>query len=306
MPLVFLNGASPDYTGFTFTDGAVLLNTIRDTLVSAGWTMLTETAGSTVYLQGTSVTNSHPCYMQFSVKTNGGKTNGRYLVIRGWQTYNAPTTFTTASPDDTLRLEFIQTGTNRLWLTADQEAGAVCIFASDGTSGGMHFGFLDRISQTDQWAWMVGFIHARGYEWAYVAKSGFNSTNWRLLVSDYNVGTNYSDYLMSLPVSTFDLTMRGKPRDHYNDTTNTNAFRSAPNGRLNYDGKAVVDPYYYLEGRGSTTAYAILSALYFRGLVKFAYCGLASQNACLFCTDPTTNYRILSVGGLQWQGMRIL
>jgi hypothetical protein len=92
----------------------------------------------------------------------------------------------------------------------------------------------------------------------------------------------------------------------YGDTRN--AFFNPWQGRLNYNGQAIIDPYCYMEGRGSMAAYTVGSylPLYYRGYVKNAYCGVASLPAAAQLVDAATGYRILSVGGAWWQGMRIL
>jgi hypothetical protein len=306
MALVFLNGGEPNYTGATFMDSTTLLNLIRDTLVSAGWTSLVENPGVSIYLQGTSIDNSYPCYIQFYTATNTGVTNGRYLYIRGWQTYTAPSTFTTASPDVTLFLQYIEGSSNRLWITADQESGCMCIFDATGISRSFHFGFLQRIELTDPWAWMIGYIHSMGYQYCYVAKSKINNTNWRKLSDDYYNYPGTNDNYQVMPFSTYDLLARGKPYNQYQDGNTSNAFRYAHQGRANYNGQAVIDPYYYIEGRGNSAGWSTTAAFYFRGLVKFTYCGVASFDSGAWCIEPDTGYRIMSTGSTNWQGMRIL
>lgn len=306
MPLTFLNGGEPDYTGATFLDGTTLLGLIRDTLVAAGWTLLVEDPGVTIYLQGNSLQNNHSCYVQFYTAVNTNVTNGRYLYMRGWQTYTAPNVFVTASPDTALQVQYVEGGSNRLWITADEEAGCLCIYDSTGVSRSYHFGFLQRVDPTDPWAWMLGYIYSQGYEYAYVAKSKVNGTNWRKLADDYYNYTNYSDDYQVIPYSTYDLLSRGKPYRSYTNSNAVNAFRYAYQGRVNYNGQAVIDPYYYIEGRGSNSSWSSTATPYFRGLVKFTYCGLASFNAGDWCIEPDTGNRVMSTGPTNWQGMRIL
>lgn len=303
MALTFVNGGAPDYLGFTFSTTNALLDAITINMINAGWAFVSEVIGSNVVLEGTSLEDpTHKCYIQFTVKVNSGKTNGRYLVIRGWHTVNP---LVTASADDVVRLEFMETGTNRLWLALDQDAGGICIYASDGSSSGAHYGFLQRLDPTDQWAWYVGYITSDAYPYVYAAKSKHNGTNWRRLADDYYYFNQWSNRYQVIPYSTFDMTMWGQPYNHYTDANGVNAFREAYLGRLNYDGKALLQPYYYIEGRGANNNYGYRSQLYYRGHVKFAYTGLAAAAAADWFVDTNTTYRIMSVGGSQWQGMRI-
>ncbi len=317
MPVTFLNGSAPSYLGQTFTTATELIDLIESTLVTAGWTTVNKVSGTSLFIRGVT-TNSHNCWVDFVI--SGSNT----LTIRGW----LEAAKTNGSPDAIHTATFTAGSTNRLWITADQDAGCLCLFNASGACVGYHFGFLDRVDNTDANAWMIGRLHASGIVYAYVARSRINNTIWRRLGLDFHMGT--SDPIggvvpptnpgghFGVPINTFDFVKRLMVTSNfvntlYTETSSYNAGYLAYNGGLNYDGNVICDRYGYLEGRGSTTAYGSAgnNTLYFRGFAKFAYCGVASLAAAAQAINPITpegnslTYRILSVGGTQWQGMRI-
>jgi hypothetical protein len=307
MALTFLSGSAPDYSGYIFTSTSDLINTIESTLQTAGWATVEKAAdGLTLLVKGVTSVGSHECFIEFSIYPNASVTNGYYISLRGFH----DALRSNGSPANTLRWSFIDGTPNRLWITADNDSGAISILNSSNGQGGAHFGFLHRIDTTDPWAWMVGYIHSLGYQYAYVAKAKYNSVNWRLLSDDYNQYTNLADGSYPvLPYSTFDFLQRGGwVNSHYYYATGSKiVFYNKAYGRLNYTGTPIIDPYFYHEGRGSTTNYNPGSYLpsYFRGYVKHAYCGVASLATAAQVVDNQGN-RILSVGTTYWQGMRIL
>jgi hypothetical protein len=303
MPLTFINGGGPAYRGDIFTTGAELIDKLDTYLTTAGWTEITKVSGTSLLMQGNS-TNGHTCFVQFVIKVNSGLTNGRYLVVRGFHAQD----LITGSPDNYHQFTFRESGINRLWLTADEDSGCLCIWGSTASCAGMHFGFLDRIEPTDQWAWMVGWIYSLGILYAFAAKSKHDGTNWRNIkaVYDYTASDDPWSRYSVLPTSCFDAVARGKPYISYSDGTNLNAFYYPNEGKNNYTGNPLIDRYHYLEGRASTTDYAAAqTTLYFRGYVKYAYCGVSQHAATRITTNPFNNEVILSVGGANWQGMRI-
>lgn len=302
MPTIYLNGGSPNYTGAIFTNANELLALIKQTLESAGWLTITYVPGVNLFAKGTTLVNAHNCWVEFAISATT-------LTIRGW----LEEAKTNGSPDAIHTHLFTPNSDNRLWLTADEDSGCICIFSdSTGESAGTHFGFLQRIDNVDLWAWMIGRTRVDGLEWAYVAKAKINDVNWRLLSLDYLNAAGYNNLLQNLPLSTFDLVCRGKPggsvasNANYQGLANTNPFYLAHQGRRNYNNKPLVDPFCYLEGRGATTSYSNSSPLFCRGFVKHAFCGVASETAVSQILDPLTNNRILATGGTLWQGMRIL
>lgn len=305
MANIFLNGGSPNYTGFEFSNATQLIDQIETTLVAAGWVTDAKVSGVSLFIRGETLIGSYPCYVDFIVS---GTSPTLTLTMRGW----LEQTKVTGSPDAIHTTTFSVGGTNRMWLSACEDAGAMVIFNSNGACVAHHFGFPERVDTGDPWAWMVGRIHAFGYLFCYSAKSAFNGTNWRQLSLDY---VGYSESPLSvntaLPVSTFDATMRGQFNNTagITSTVAANPFYLAGNGKLNYNGKAKVTPdYEYAEGKGNFNAYgsANVLPLFFRGYIKFAACGLASLVAASQTIDPVSGNRYISGGGSRWQGMRIL
>jgi hypothetical protein len=302
MPTIYLNGGSPNYTGAIFTNANELLALIKQTLEDAGWVTVAYDAGVNLFVKGTTLVNAHNCWVEFAISDTT-------LIIRGW----LEEAKTNGSPNSIHTHVFTPTGTNRLWLTADEDSGCICIFDdSTGVSTGTHFGFLQRIDFTDPWAWMIGQLRSDGLNFAYSAKSGHNGTNWKKLSDDFYFSTNFASDGQCIPVSTFDLLAQGKPGssssagNYSTQTSGQNAFLNPLAGRLSPNNQAIIAPYYYLEGRGSPSGYGNNESLFFRGYVKYAKTGLASLLPASQVLDPFTGDRILSTGASSWQGMRIL
>lgn len=281
MPLTFLNGGAPNYSGQVVSTAIDLIDRIDQTLTSAGWVSIEKTQGSKTFLRGTSLTNNHNCWVEFSIDSS-------YLHVRGWLEASRTNPTSMASP----LTQTISQGTfcrislnteNRLWITANQDAGCICIIPNSAPSYGVHFGFLDRIDPTDQWAWMVGNIGLPSNQsvgFAYSAKSKYDSTNWRAITTDMSVSRQWGAY----------------------DAT----WAEDLTGRRNFDGSCLIRPYYWLEGRVSTSPVATPpNNPHFRGNVQYAYTGMASTSAGTFGTDPVSGFRFMSVGDTGIQAMRI-
>lgn len=280
MPLTFLNGGAPNYSGSVVSTATALIDQIDDTLKAAGWDSIEKVTGVKTFLRGTSLTNNHNCWIEISVDIS-------YLHVRGWLESSRTNPSSMASPLSTS----IGTGTfcrvslnteNRLWITANQDAGCICIIPNSAASYGIHFGFLDRIDATDQWAWMIGNIGLPGGASgnAYSAKSKYDSTNWRAITTDMPVSRQLGAY----------------------DAT----WADDSVGRRNYDGSCLIRPYYWLEGRTSTSPVITPpNNPHFRGNVQYAYTGMASTSAGTFGTDPVSGFRFMSVGDSGMQAMRI-
>lgn len=306
MGLIFLNGTSPDYSGLYFTSIEQLINAIENTLQTAGWAVIDKPVdGLSLFMKGITTEGGHECYVEFKVTENSSVSNGYYLDQRGFSDEGK----SAGSPADVLRHTFVVGSANRLWLTADNDSGALAILDANNTMRGAHFGFLNRIDTTDDGAWMIGWIHSLGYQYAYVAKTRHNGTAWRRLSDDYRNYTNTSDgQSPALPFSTFDFLQRGGwNHNYYTWASSRNPWYNAAHGRLNYTGSPIIDPYCYHEGRGSNSNYPVGSYApsYFRGYVKHVYCGVASLDSGAQVVDRD-GYRILSTGTSHWQGMRIL
>ena len=109
MPTVYLNGGAPNYTGFVFNNTTTLLTTIKDTLVSAGWTVTTDSivATSTLLMRGSQLTEY--CWAKFTI-TTGTLPDSFLLQVQGDLLGNNAT----LSP--ILTLEYYTGVNNQLWL----------------------------------------------------------------------------------------------------------------------------------------------------------------------------------------------
>jgi hypothetical protein len=301
MPTIYLNGGSPNYTGAIVTNATDLLALIKLTLEDAGWVTITYDPGVNLFARGTALINAHSCWVEFAV-------SGTTLTLRGWLEEEK----TNGSPDAIHTHSFVDGGENRLWLTADEESGVLCIFDSNGQCAGTHFGFLNRVDKGDPWAWMIGRVRSDGLNFAYSAKAKNNDANWALLGDAFYASSQFNVVSQTIPLTTFDLVCRGKPGGtsssltHYSGSNASNAFYQAHEGRKNYNGQAFIDPYCYMEGLSSSSSYSGSPSLYLRGFVKHCFCGVASEPAAGQSIDPITGNRILSTGGTRWQGMRVL
>jgi hypothetical protein len=305
MPQTFLNGVSPDYTGFQFTTAIALINQLETTLVAAGWTSLEKTAGVSLFVRGITAVNGHNCWIEFLVS---GTSPNLTLTMRGW----LEPTKVVGSPNAIHTMTFTAGSINRLWLSADQDAGCICIFDASGACAGYHFGFLIRVDNSDANAWMVGRLYSSGYAYAYVARSIVGSVAWKQIGADYAGGTidPWTGALSThnLPLTNIDFLKRIGGEAAFSITASTNPGYLAYQGGRNYDNSVVIDPLCYLEGRNSTTAYGSSGStvLPFRGFVKYGFCGVSGEAAAGQSTDTISGNKILSVGGSGWQGMRIL
>lgn len=275
MPLHFLNGVN--YAGSLVYTTQNVLDEISAALVAAGW-INRGTSGTAVFFEGTSQTNNHKCFVEFSISTS-------YLHVRGYHdvTYSVPSPLSTSTGSSSGTYCRVSSGTeNRLWVTANSDAGCICIIPSGGLPAqGIHFGFLDRVDPTDQWAWMVGNLVSDGLATAYSAKSKYDAVNWRNIDTDMAIASR--QYGAYDAIWMLDQT-----------------------GRYNYDGTHLVRPFFWLEGRVSTSSVSTSpNPPYFRGNVQYAYTGMANAAAGSYGIDPITGFRLMSTGDAGWQAMRI-
>ncbi len=334
MPLTFVNGGSPDYMGSSFTTTSGLLTTIRNTLVTAGWTTVTDaiTASSNLLMRGVTAVNNHNCWVEFTVKNNAGVTNGKFLVIRGW----LQALGTNKSPDDSTRLAFIETADNRLWMNCNQDYGCISILSNDGQMLPIHFGFADRISNSDDSAWYVGYI-ASFHRNAYVARKVQDNTQiWHVTEREFTNALSLSTFHSTIPVDftsavtasysntnylvqgLFDRYTVGLGTGtgaHYVATggLTTHVSQYSFNGNVNaVDNLPVLGEYFHMEGKSSLAGYTastggsntFAATLYFRGVIQGAVVGLASLAAGVRVIDTEGNV-YLSGGGVTYQGFRI-
>jgi hypothetical protein len=247
--------------------------------------------GGSLLMEGKTA-NNHSCFVEFKVErpSNVGR-----LTLRAW----AEAAKTNGSPDNLHDFEFNYLASNRIWLICRKDAGAIAIYNSLLTTGntGYHFGFLNRIDQDDQDAWMIGRIHTRYINQAYIrAPKADPSVYWRQLSSVFTGQTTnpIPGTQQNFPMSTFDP-VASVQSTNFNSTTNTNYGYNCHLGRTNYDGKYLLAPGYYIEGENATTDYGNATFTpYYRGSIPFVFYGGGKAGYCEQLEDTNGN-RYLSV-----------
>jgi len=182
MPLVFANGGAPTFPGVSFSNNEEAFTIIRDTLVSAGWTVLSGSpANPPVRLQSGIAVNGVYCVAELiSVNTTNFRIGGAY--------HNSPSTVSNATFDSDSEsvghFIFNSGEDNRLWITADEDT-AVIIMNPQTVSGVTNFrclyiGRLDLNNPNDGWAWVVeNFGRTPGHgSGGYIAKTYLSNVNW--------------------------------------------------------------------------------------------------------------------------------
>ena len=182
MPLVFANGGAPTFPGVSFSNNEEAFTIIRDTLVSAGWTVLSGSpANPPVRLQSGIAVNGVYCVAELiSVNTTNFRIGGAH--------HNSPSTVSNATFDSDSEsvghFIFNSGEDNRLWITADEDT-AVIIMNPQTVSGVTNFrclyiGRLDLNNPNDGWAWVVeNFGRTPGHgSGGYIAKTYLSNVNW--------------------------------------------------------------------------------------------------------------------------------
>jgi hypothetical protein len=332
MTTIFLNGGAPNYTGYIFNQGALLLNTIRGALESAGWVTTTDNITSASWFISNGNYGSDNCWVKFSVIP--GQINNQFsLLVQGDLLGNN----LTLSPATTT-LEFIQGGDNQLWLSCDESGGCLSIIPFSGDARGIHFGFTkNRVSGTDTKCIYVGYLNTH-VKYTYVAETYYTSAKWYHLIdsfrnmNDFLLGTNTTStshsFIFAWGITDrFTCNVGGFHGSSFGYTDNRQNYLLAPHrGQLSpITNKPILGDYYYVElaatagtapaGTGINTDTALApQVFYYRGQIRFATIGLASLPAgAQVITDNQERY--LSVGSPKqsrntdefgWQGFRIL
>ena len=182
MPLVFANGGAPTFPGVSFSNNEEAFTIIRDTLVSAGWTVLSGSpANPPVRLQSGIAVNGVYCVAELiSVNTTNFRIGGAH--------HNNSSIVSNANSDSDSgsvgHFIFNNGGDNRLWITADEDT-AVIIMTPQTVSGATNFrcfyiGRLDLNNPNDGWAWVVeNFGRTSGFgNSGYIAKDYMSTANW--------------------------------------------------------------------------------------------------------------------------------
>lgn len=324
MPLYFLNGGAPNYTGQLFTTSNSLLIHIRDTLISAGWVVINDSIPVSIIMSADGLNSSDPlnpdkCFLSFTISEWSGVLNGKKLDVVGDITGDFNDTSTTFDH------YFISDADNILYITADDDSGCLYLESFDGVSSNLHFGFLDRYhADSDTYGWMIGRIDWRINN-SYWAKSYRTQTSWYPVGSDYYMKDNIDSsknagaYQGTMDRYTVFWNFSDSNNYFHNDGSGWGWERDSSVNSSYYCHKGGVNPitnlpilgeFYYLEGRGETgygnsLGNNIPPSLFYRGSVKHAVIGVGALSKKAQVTD-NEGKRYLSAGGAESQGFRIL
>lgn len=296
MPQIYIYGSSPTFAGFTFSTASQLLNKIAGELVNAGWTITNDSiTASNFFIARGVTTNGHNCWIKFTTSTVSG--TQQRLTIRG----DLDGANTTLMTDGVVYLDFDSSLTNFLYLPADQDSGAICILSGDAAVPvrSAHFGFLDRVDTSNQWAIMVGHLISWNTGTHFIAKSSHAAVNWQRFSADRENGALLTDANSSSAlqihleegqqdIACHALTLQNTSRQ-LNSISNVNWGYFSTAGQVNGStNKPLLSPYYLREGRNGTTNYGssggggtkagfnLAPKLYFPGVVKHCWRGAAS------------------------------
>ncbi len=292
----YYNTGSPLYDGIPFTTYTELLTLIKVSLESSTWqTIIDDIAiNKTLVMQG-KTTNDHICTIKFFVDSN----SSNYFVIQGiLDDINSPA----------LDLEFTPNEPNKLWLTADQDSGVICIRNKLLYSGAITFGFLERFDETDADAWAIAYLNNR-LNHAYVARAKHDGVIWKKIGSDFAEADNFTSATNNGGYQgIIDFIAIPNPYISFFNTNLRNAGYSAHFGQVATTDRPIITRRFYLEGRGDVDNYESLgdnpAKLYNRGFVKHVANGFGKIPQGKIEQDENGN-RYLSVGGDGWQGMKL-
>lgn len=324
MPEFFVNGGSPNYLGFSFTDSTSLLTQIHDSLQTGGWISITNTPGSNlIELTGTAIETPDTCHIRLTTSLVSGSQYNLNITL------SQQNTFVTNSP--TLPLRWENGFTNRLWIGGNQDYANFCIQSFSGEVRTIHAGFLDRVDPlNDPYGYAIGYVNnenrnslitgqssPNSYMY-YVAKAAHDGANWD---SGFTRFVNQSGDISFVPgksSTVFSAYVSGTfnrhasclcPYNTFSDTNTRNASRNGENGNINaLNNKTILGEYFRVEGRGSSLDYAVTGQLppliYFRGVVKGAVVGMSHLLGGVQIEDALGR-RFISGGDLRWQGIQI-
>jgi hypothetical protein len=321
MTLIFVNGGGPTFPGSAFTTGTEALTQIRNNLVTAGWTTITDTIPTLLVMRGIApeaAPNNHNCWFRFSIPSTG--------TIRVVGDRLGDNTSLSANYD----LTYTDSATNNLYLSADTDAFCLAVKNPTGPAwSNLHGGFVERVLETDQFGWMIGRLD-QFYATAQWARGFITTNNWQYAnynyrydrggAGDYFVAaTGLGSALGATEASITTTTARGlsipywTTMDRFTSVIakfNNNAFDAAVTGGNNV--QTLANPFRPDQGRlNAVTGTPFLGTFFyiennegFRGFVRFAAVGLSSLAAGAMTVDPSGK-RWLSVGPPGIQGFRI-
>ena len=274
-------------SGIVFSLADNLKSEIKTTLLNAQWEIVAENATRLLF-KGKHDRTENYCYLRIELDSEQFIVNGDVV---GDESNLSPTLF----------LSFTESALNRLWISANKGAIALCIFnAGDNSYKGIWLGFL----RSDNPRWGLGYLKC-DINSNYLLKDNA----WRIQSAGFS--TNL-DSFSSFPTATFDrLTTAATPVQYYDRADPNNSAYKAYNGQVNgATNKPQLDFYGIIEGKSSAISYGLSEGegnapkLNYLGTVYFAATGLASLPAGEIVTT-TTGAKYMSVGGNGWQGMRI-
>jgi hypothetical protein len=295
------------FNGGTYVSGTdYSVNTTTGTITRLGSSSIP--AGGTVTVQFIKIPpnlfmigkalNGDECFIEFVF---AGNSASRTMQIIAWDTLSKANRYpNNAAANTAFTFDYTTTFINRIWLIAKRDAAAITIYrpVADNLFG-IHFGFLTRIdsAKNDTGAWMIGTIDSRAGTSTYVCIPAANSSvRWRQLSSSFS-GYMESSGAGTYPIVTFDqLSMVGMINTAYNSPNTTNYGRNAFVGRINYNGKHLIAPYYYIEGENTPDYGPNEVTSYYRGSVFACYTGGGLAERLEQLEDVAGN-RYLSVKG---------
>jgi hypothetical protein len=282
----YLNGvadANGYYSGITVADETALLEQIRDALVSAGHSVVTDQILAQKKVKLSGIENGQLYRIEFATATVSG--SQKTLSIQGDKT-GTGTILSTA-----ITIPFYSNGQAKLFLTADSSAGCLFIHNPAFTSESLHFGFLENREPTEQFAWMIGKVD-QWFTGKFIAES-LAGENWKgFNFFYYSSGTESQTspdgpYQGMWDYYTTGITANAKT------TSNNTAFGYKPwLGAVNsHTGKPILGSFFVPEGYTTSTTFPInanaATPVRFRGVVKFARTGLASLNPAVQCKESS-------------------
>jgi len=318
MTLVFGNGGTPSgnnpYVGLSYTTAIELITHIHDVLVSAGWTLVSGSiAGANITMEGTSSAGN--------CRTNFTASAGILSVAVG----------ISSIVTSALTYQYSTGASNTIFITADTHAGAIANFPSSGVGEVGHFGFPNLIYSNDSTAIYCGkaFTMADTTTYPVTMPSGSNTAYdlCQVVSAAFSggptlLGDAYSNSATASPLSTgvsypvhttFNINsgVRGMAAGNLpSSSTNTNtAYFGHIGGNDTRSNLPIAGPYYYLEGRGSSTSYGntlgtgIAPTLNMRGLIPFLATGFSHLSS--FTQWNTSSNKVYITGDIGFQGMRI-
>jgi hypothetical protein len=305
----YINGTSPNFLGATFTSSTDLLTLIRDTLLGENWVTVTDDiANRLLLMKGITTQNNHECWIKFVTSVVSG--TQEQLTIYGDQT--GANTILSAG----FYLYYYTDNTNYLYLTCDNDSGAISTIPYILTSQrSVYFGFYNRVSITNAYAWGVGYIHA-GYNNHSIAKHPHTGGNWALLHNDYfdslNTNTVNQCKADNGVLDRYTTCLKPMTSPGNNIASNEDGVNKYNQGYLYYSGalnalnnSPVLGEMYLQWGVATDSAY--LTSLYFLGTIKHCVVGMCSMGAGVQVID-SLDRRYLSAGtsgSPGWLGMRI-